>query len=114
MSDNYTQDFRQMRLSSGRMLREIPDVLVGYGQLSKGAMKDGAVSAKNKELIALGIAVATPCDGCIMSHVQGAINKGATRAEMHEVISVAILMSGGPATVDGAEAYEVIDEFLNN
>ena len=108
----HKEEFKQMRKSSAQVARAIPETMQGFGALSKGAMKEGAVSFKNKELIALGIGISSRCEGCIQAHVSGAIRAGATREEMHEAIGVAILMSGGPGTVYGAIAYEVIEEFL--
>lgn len=98
--------------SSGKMAREIPETMQGFSKMAQGALEDGAVSMKNKELIALGIGIASRCEGCIQAHVKKAIDAGATREEMHETIGVAILMSGGPGTVYGAIAHDVIDEFL--
>ncbi|WP_342344155.1 carboxymuconolactone decarboxylase family protein [Aromatoleum petrolei] len=37
----------------------------GYRQLARGALRDGALSALNKEMIALAIGVASRCDACI-------------------------------------------------
>lgn len=98
--------------SSGKVAREIPETMQGFSKMAQGALKDGAVSVKNKELIALGIGISSRCEGCIQAHVKKAIDAGATREEMHETIGVAILMSGGPGTVYGAIAYDVIEEFL--
>lgn len=98
--------------SSGKVAREIPETMQGFSKMAQGALKEGAVSTKNKELIALGIGISSRCEGCIQAHVKKAIDAGATREEMHETIGVAILMSGGPGTVYGAIAYDVIEEFL--
>lgn len=94
------------------MARKIPEAMQGFNQMTQGALKEGAVSVKNKELIALGIGIASRCEGCIQAHVKKAIDAGATREEMHEAIGVAIFMSGGPGTVYGAIAHEVIEEFM--
>ena len=113
MTESHKDAFRDMRRSSGKVLSQIPDVLRGYSALGKGAVQDGAVSVKNKELIALGIAITTRCEGCIQAHVTNAIRAGASKEEMYETIGVAILMSGGPGTVYGAKAYDVIEEFMD-
>jgi AhpD family alkylhydroperoxidase len=97
----------------GRELRTaIPDVYAGFAALHKGAMTPGALDARTKELIALSIAVAQQCDGCIASHAKGAARAGASRAEVAEAIGVAILMNGGPATVYGPRAYSAFCEFV--
>jgi len=97
---------------SGRELRAaIPEVYSGYVRMSAGAMGDGALAAKLKELIALAIAVTRECDGCIAAHARGAADKGATAQEVAEALGVAILMNGGPGTVWAPRAYQAFKEF---
>lgn len=109
---DHKEGLKNYSRSLGRLSREIPDTMQGFNQLGQAALADGAVSVKNKELIALGIGIASRCEGCIEAHVNKAIEAGATKEEMYETIGVAILMSGGPGTVYGAMAYDVIEEFL--
>src|SRR5262249_14208340 len=73
----------------------IPDVYAGYAALHAGAMGDGALPAKVKELIALAIAVTRECDGCVTAHARAAVRQGVTAAEVAEAMGVAILMNGG-------------------
>lgn len=95
-----------------RALREdIPDVMKGFAELSAAAMRDGALSGRMKELIALALAVSKQCDGCIAAHARGAARTGATPAEVAEAIGVAILLNGGPATVYGPRALSAFHEF---
>ena len=90
---------------------QIPAVFEGYGALNGAVMGDGALDAKTKELIALAIAVAKQCDGCMASHARGAARRGATSAEVAEALGVAILMNGGPGTVHAPRAFEAFQEF---
>ena len=93
-------------------LREqIPQVYRGFGELNRAAMSDGALSRKVKELIALAVAAADHCDGCIAAHARGAARSGATREEVAEAMGVVILMTGGPGTVYGPRAYDAFLEF---
>ena len=46
------------------------EAMRGFGQLAQAAMAEGAISAKNKELIALAIGVSQHCSGCIGFHVK--------------------------------------------
>lgn len=95
-----------------RNLRErIPGVFDGYGAISKAVLADGALDAKTKELIALAIAVAKQCDGCIASHARGAAGRGATADEVAEALGVAIMMNGGPGTVHAPRAFAAFEEF---
>ena len=73
-------------------------------------MKEGALTVKEKECIALGIAVAVRCEGCIEAHVRNIINLEVSRDEVAEIVSVAVLMGGGPSTVYGAKALEAFDQ----
>jgi AhpD family alkylhydroperoxidase len=94
-----------------RYSKEIPDAMSGFMQLHKAGTSDGALSAKVKELIALGIAITVRCDGCIAFHVHDAIKAGANHEEIVDAIGVAILMGGGPSVVNGSLALEALEQF---
>ena len=74
-------------------------------------MAEGVLSARVKELVALAISVVEQCDGCIAYHAKAAAVRGATPEEVAEVLSVAVLMAGGPATTYGPRAYAAFREF---
>lgn len=98
---------------SGRRLREaIPDVYDAYKAQHSAALDgDGQLPPRIRELIALAIAVTKQCDGCIAAHARGAAQRGASREEVAEMLGVAILMNGGPATVWGPRAFAAFEEF---
>ena len=91
---------------------EISDTTAAFGRLVMKATAEGALSTKAKELIAFAIAISVRCDGCIAHHSQAVAKAGATRQEVAEMIGVAILMGGGPASVYGVEALRAFDEAL--
>jgi len=80
-------------------------------RLMAEAMQDGVLSFKQKEFIALGIAIATACDYCIAIHVKKCFEAGATREELAEVCGVAMVMGGGPAFTYSTFAAQAIAEF---
>jgi AhpD family alkylhydroperoxidase len=96
---------------AGRLREVIPDTMRGFASLGAPTSKAGALDPKFKELIALAIAIAARCDGCVAYHAKAAHNRGASRAEVAEVIGVAIHMGGGPSMVYGAEALRSYDTF---
>lgn len=100
-----------LRAPSRELRTAIPDVYAGFAATHKAALDPGVLDAVTKELIAFGISVSQQCDGCIASHARGAALKGATPEQAAETIGVAILMSGGPATVYGPRAYAAFLEF---
>lgn len=92
----------------------IPDVMQGFEEVHKAVIKDGALSAKEKELMCLAIAIAVRCSYCIAFHVADALKAGATREEIEETIGTAILMGGGPAVAYGTEALDILNQLSEN
>lgn len=107
---NYVDDLKQLQSRMNKLGKEIPSTMEAFSSLHKASTTGGVVSSKTKELIALGIAIAVRCDGCIAFHVNDAIKAGAIPQEIYETIGVAILMGGGPAVVYGAEAFEAVQQ----
>jgi AhpD family alkylhydroperoxidase len=88
--------------------------VAGFGQLHEESAKDGALDSKTKELIALAIGIAVHCDGCISYHGHDALEAGASREEIVEVIGVAVMMAGDPSVVYGCQALEAVDQFQSS
>jgi AhpD family alkylhydroperoxidase len=97
---NKTEEyFARFKTAVDKMKAEIPDTVQGFRGLYGRVMKDGTLTTKEKELIALGIGVAMHCPPCISGHVQNCLEAGATRQQILEAASVAVMMAGGPAYV---------------
>lgn len=92
------------------LYKAAPETMRAFQGVMRTAGKDGALSAKTKELMALAIGIGARCEGCVVFHVHNAIKHGATREEVVETIAVSIEMGGGPATVYGAKALGAFDE----
>ena len=71
--------------TTGKYQKEAPDTFVGFGIMGKAAKKDGALSEKTKELIALGIAISTRCETCIAYHVKSLVRLETTRGVLRSV-----------------------------
>ena len=85
------------------------EAMLGFGQLARASMAEGALSAKTKELIALAIGVTQHCSGCIGFHVKALHKLQCTRAELEEMLSVCVYMGGGPALMYVAEVLKAWD-----
>ena len=83
----------------------------GFARLARGAMEEGQVSAKTKELIALALAIAGRSDGCIATHARALVRLGATRAEIEETVVVAVYMGGGASLMHGTGALTAYAQF---
>ncbi len=96
----------------GRSLkRMIPEVYDGFKAMRGAATAEGSLSTAIKEVIALVMAVAQQCDGCISAHARKAARRGATPEQVAEALGVAISMMGGPGTVYAAKAWDAYTEF---
>lgn len=93
--------------------KEIPDVMNSFNSLAAAATKEGALSKKTKELIALALGIAGHCDGCIGFHMQTLVKLGVTREELLETLSMAVYMGGGPSLMYAAGAMKAFEEFSN-
>ncbi|BDR57347.1 carboxymuconolactone decarboxylase family protein [Xylocopilactobacillus apis] len=104
---DYTKDYEQADEESAVLQAASPEEMAKFGELVHTTMKPGALDTKTKEMVALGIAVAVRCEGCIRGHVKNSLENGATIEELADVVNVAILMGGGPSTVYGAKALSI-------
>ncbi len=111
MVDNYPDFYRQVQATMAKYGKESPDTMAGFMRLHKAGSTAGALTATEKELIALAIGIVVRCDGCIAFHVHDALKAGASHAEIVEAIGVAILMGGGPAVVYGSQALAALEQF---
>lgn len=89
---------------------KLPDVEKAFMELHSAVFSDGKLTVKQKELIAVGISVAIRCSPCIRNHVSKAIEAGASKEEILEAASVALLMRGGPAIPYIRELIELLGE----
>ncbi len=107
---NEVQDFfRDIAKARQKLAKHIPDTYKSFTGLHDNVMEPGALDKKQKELIALGIAVASHCKPCIYQHTQAAVQEGATATEVLEAAGVAVLMAGGPAFAHLPEILKVFD-----
>jgi AhpD family alkylhydroperoxidase len=106
----YRQKISAMRGEIRVMNKLIPPTAAGFAELSKAAKEGPALSVKQKECVALGIAISQRCEACINFHVEALIKAGATRDELGDVLSVTIQMGGGPALMYAAHALGCWDE----
>jgi AhpD family alkylhydroperoxidase len=90
--------------------KAIPEATRAFGGLGKAVKEGGVLEFKTKEFVALGIAIATRCEACIVLHVETLIRAGASREEIGDVLAMTIQMGGGPSMMYAAKALECYDE----
>jgi AhpD family alkylhydroperoxidase len=87
-----------------------PEVEAAFRQFSQAVFRDGALSGKTKQLIAVAVAHVTQCPYCIKGHTKAALRHGATAEELMEAIWVAAEMRAGGAYAHSALALEAIEQ----
>lgn len=106
------EDFMDQTVANiAKLNPEIPETVAGFNLMGKAAKAPGALDEKTKEIMALGIAIATRCDSCIGFHVKSLFRLGLTRAELCEALAMATYMGGGPSYAYSAKALQAYDTF---
>ena len=102
---HYNVDTRQQR----EYLRSLKkDYLDAWGAFNTKVFEEGAISKKNKELIAIACAHITHCPYCIDGHVRRAKEMGVTDEEIAEAIFVAMAMAAGASSAHSNIAMKAL------
>lgn len=109
MTDKLQELTRKRKLAHTELIKRKSKVYDAFLKMEEATYCNGALSKKNKELIAVGISVVINCESCMQWHIEQAHNDGATQEEILEAIEVGIEMGGGPATVSTRFALEVLN-----
>lgn len=72
----------------------------------------GALSQREKALIALAVSHAVQCPYCIDAYTDSCMKKGADEEEMMEAVHVAAAIKGGAALVHGVQMMNQIKDKL--
>lgn len=95
---------------SRALIKAVNAPMKGFGQLTASVKESPALSVKEKEYVAVGIAVAQGCDDCVGYHADLLRKLGCTREEFCDVLAMAIQMGGGPVVMNAGRALEIWDE----
>ncbi|MDY0382716.1 MAG: carboxymuconolactone decarboxylase family protein [Atribacterota bacterium] len=106
-----SDEIKKMEKQLGQLGKEVPSVMNCFMKLDQECVKDGVLSHKVKELMAMAIGIAIRCKPCIQFHTAEAVKAGANKEEILEAASVSVFMGGGPAVAYIAtELLPVLDE----
>ena len=97
-----------------------PEHLAKFGEIGEGSpelaskffdyynavFEEGALTAREKALIALAVAHAVQCPYCIDAYTTGSLEKGADLEQMTEAVHVANAIRGGASLVHGVQMLE--------
>ena len=102
MYPEHTRDIDQYR-------RELtPAQHEAFRNFSRAVFAEGALTEREKQLIAVAVAHTTQCPYCIKGHTRDAARKGATPEQIMEAIWVASEMRAGAAYAHSTLALDLL------
>ncbi len=108
MMTNHLYD--QENLKNLSKLKELaPEQLQAFSEFNTAVMTEGALSKKEKEIIAVAIAHVTECPYCIDSHTRRAKTEGATLEELVEAVFVVAGVEAGGVVTHSTHIHNAMD-----
>ena len=92
-----------------QMGEEAPQLWEKFSSWYGAVFEEGALSAREKSLIALGVAHAVQCPYCIDAYTKESLQKGSNVEEMTEAVHVAAAITGGATLVHGVQMREHVE-----
>jgi len=92
------------------MGKERPELWARFLDYYNAVFAEGALTVREKALIALGVAHAVQCPYCIDAYTQASLQNGADREQMTEAVHVACAIRGGASLVHGVQMRNVADK----
>ncbi len=106
----------QVKLNNDRVelldrLRQIaPELVDAEWRVLDIVYRNGALSSRVKRLIALRIALRAGCTNCILAQTKQALDAGASKEEILEVIAVDVAMSGTTGVAESLRVIRLLNE----
>ena len=94
----------------GKFAEQLPEVFKQVRAQATEVYRDGALSAKTKRLMAMAVALGAGCRNCILGQAMYALDKGATKEEILEVISVVVSMRGTTGVAESLRVIQLLEE----
>ncbi len=91
----------------GRFRKELMDRFFQY--YNKVTGEDGALTRREKSLIALAVAHSKQCPYCIDAYTTSCLENGASPDQMTEAVHVAASMEAGMVLVHGVQMHNVLE-----
>ncbi|MCP5113174.1 MAG: 4-carboxymuconolactone decarboxylase [bacterium] len=82
---------------------DAPHLWNKFQQWYSAVFEEGALSRREKALIALAVAHAVQCPYCIDAYTEDCLEKGSNLAQMTEAVHVASAIRGGASLVHGLQ-----------
>ena len=100
MADYYTEEDLPR---FGDMGKNAPELWSKFQSWYSTVFQEGALTAREKSLIALAVSHAVQCPYCIDSYTQDCLEKGSNLDQMTEAVHVSAAIRGGASLVHGVQ-----------
>jgi len=87
-----------------------PDLGKKFFDYYNSVFEEGALSSREKSLIALAVAHTVQCPYCIDAYTQDGLERGIDKEEMMEAVHVAGAIRGGASLVHGVQMMNVYEK----
>jgi alkylhydroperoxidase/carboxymuconolactone decarboxylase family protein len=87
----------------GEIGNDAPELARKFFAWYEAVFEEGALTTREKALIALGVAHAVQCPYCIDAYSQDCLRRGADAEQMTEAVHVAAAIRGGASLVHGIQ-----------
>ena len=87
----------------GTIGEKAPELAEKFFSYYNAVFEEGALTAREKSLIALAVAHTVQCPYCIDAYTNDCLNKGVTEEQMTEAVHVAAAIRGGASLVHGVQ-----------
>jgi len=95
---SYTEHaLQEYKEGLGTFTRKMPDLARHYNAFTEACFREGAISQKQKHLMALGISMVLQDEYCMIYHTKGCLDHQCTEEEIFEAAGVAAAFGGGAA-----------------
>lgn len=108
--ENQTQLNKERMELFEKLTGAIPEFAAAEAGVWDIAYSDGAVSSKVKRLVAMALALKVGCSNCILAQTQLALDAGATKEEILEILQVVICMGGTTGIAESLRVIKFLDE----
>ncbi len=90
--------------------RDAPELARAFFEWYGKVFAEGALSEREKALIALAVAHAVQCPYCIDAYTQACLEKGSDLEQMTEAVHVAAAIRGGASLVHGMQMRRLAEK----
>ena len=92
----------------GTIGEKAPELAEKFFSYYNAVFEEGALTAREKSLIALAVAHTVQCPYCIDAYTNDCLNKGVTEEQMTEAVHVAAEIRGGASLVHGVQMKNIV------